>query len=121
MGHNANTPWLVPMYPARYESTLQLAIDGLFEVALPAYHPAMNATLELTAILMLLMAGCDEPRATTPQMPPAATVEVETTDLASEPQTTPESVTEAPAKPGEITGKVICIFAGIRQNFTRGK
>ena len=47
-----------------------------------------------------------------PQLPPAATVEGETTDIASEPETTPESVTEAPATSDEITGKVVHILDG---------
>ncbi|MCA9012980.1 MAG: thermonuclease family protein [Planctomycetaceae bacterium] len=68
-----------------------------------AYHPSITATLSLAALLILLMTGCEEPRATSPQLPPAATVQ-------SEPETTPESVTEAPATSGEITGKVIHIL-----------
>lgn len=72
----------------------------------------MNATFHLTAILMLLFAGCDEPLATTPQLLPAATVAAETTDTSPEPETTPESFTAAPTTSDEITGKVIHILDG---------
>lgn len=88
------------------------SIRGLLNDASTAYHPRMNATLELTAILMLLIAGCDEPLATTPLLPPAVKLEGETIDPSPEQETPLESDTEASAKSGEITGKVIHILDG---------
>ncbi len=61
---------------------------------------------------MLLFAGCDEALATTPQLPPAATVEAETTKTASDQEATPESATETSVESGEITVKLIHILDG---------
>ena len=63
----------------------------------------------LLPILLLLLAGCEQPPATVPQTPPAATEQTQPTVEPLTPPTTPDVTAE---QANEITGKVVGIIDG---------
>ena len=68
----------------------------------------MATPFHLVPILLLLVAGCEQPAGTVPPTPPAAT---EPTQPTVEP-VTPQTPSDATADANEITGKVIGSSAG---------
>ncbi len=63
-------------------------------------------------ILILFLAGCEPPPATSPQTLPEATVQTQASVQPVEPATPPDVMTDAAQQADEITGKVVHIVDG---------
>lgn len=70
----------------------------------------MNSTKSIA--LFLFLAGCEEHRATSPQLPQETTLQVETINPSPEQTTPPEIATEPIWQDDEISGKVVGIIDG---------
>lgn len=64
------------------------------------------------SILLIVLTGCDQPRAATPQASPVATEQTQPAVEPLAPATLPESTTEPVGQADEFTGKVVGIIDG---------
>lgn len=72
----------------------------------------MTATQRVITILLLLLAGCEQPSAAVPQTPLAATVQTQPSVEPISPPTPPDATSKTAEEANEITGKVIHIADG---------
>ena len=85
---------------------------GLLIDSRTEYHFRMTATQRVITILLLLLAGCEQPSVAVPQTSPVATEHSQPTVEPLSPATPTDATSDATAQANEITGKVVGIIDG---------